>query len=91
MPFLSAYRFAADTRKAALMGFIASVPPEQFCFVIPAGGQSVYGLILSDEVMEYFTTEYPVAGLTHLSAAEWTAACSGEGCTVWGNRALLEL
>ncbi|MDB5251031.1 MAG: hypothetical protein JWP27_200 [Flaviaesturariibacter sp.] len=91
MPFLTAYRFAADTRKAALIGFIAHVPPEQFCFVIPPSGQPLYGLILSDDVMEYFTTEYPVAGLTHLSPSDWQAACGAAGCTVWGNRALLEL
>ncbi|MEI6945962.1 hypothetical protein V9K67_02095 [Paraflavisolibacter sp. H34] len=90
MSFIRIYPFRAEIPKPALLEFIARTPPDCFCFLV-ASGPWVYGLFLSEEVVEYFTNEFPCHRFEIVAPEEVRKARFGHGCKVWGNAELLTL
>jgi hypothetical protein len=88
MSFISTYTFRTEVSKPALLDFIAKTPPEYFYFLVP-GGPYVYGMFLTDDVVEYFINEFPVQTFEIVQAAVLNEILSQPGCKVWGNRELL--
>ncbi|HEU4472082.1 MAG TPA: hypothetical protein VFR58_13410 [Flavisolibacter sp.] len=87
MSYINTYTFKAEIGKTALMGFIATVPPELFCFVISKTGDN-YGHFIGDDVIEYFTNEFPVKSL-EIVPFEKLKELERRGCLVWGNKEIL--
>jgi len=88
MGFITIYIFKAYLTKPALMDFIANVHPDQYFFLISSS--EVYGIIVSDDLMEYFTTEFKVHGLEHVGADRLRVAMRTQQCRTCGNNELLD-
>ncbi len=88
MSFISTYTFRTEVPKPALLDFIAKTPPEYFYFLVPEGSY-VYGMFLTDDVVEYFTNEFPVQTFEIVQADVLKEVSSRPGCKVWGNKELL--
>jgi hypothetical protein len=87
--FIQTYCFRAEIRKAALMGFLATVPPEYYCFVVPPAGEFVLGCFMSGEVMEYFTNEFPVRSLQLVTPDILRQQMKVPGINIWGEKGLI--
>lgn len=61
--FIKSFTFRADISKPNLLGFIGSTAPDFYFFLVPIKGSIIYGHIMSEEVMEYLTNEFPVNSL----------------------------
>jgi hypothetical protein len=90
MSFISTYTFRTEIARPALLDFIARTPPEYFYFLV-TGGPHVYGMFLTDDVVEYFTNEFPVQTFEIVEPGMLKEILSQPGCKVWGNRELLGL
>ena len=87
--FISVF-FKAHVSKGSLAAFFANVPAEQYCFIVPESGEHIYGCFVSvDDLLEYFTNEFPIQELQMLTTAEFKKACSLAPYKVWGSRELL--
>jgi hypothetical protein len=89
MAFVTPYCFRAEMSKPALMDFIARTPMEAYC-LLPEGSW-VYGLVISNEVLEYLTNEFAVRTLEIIPAGEFQRLASRPQCRIWGSRELLAL
>lgn len=70
------------------MSFIASVPAEYYYFLVP-DDNTIYGMFISEEVVEYFTNEFPLQSFEIVRPDEIKKALQVKGCKVWGNKELL--
>ena len=89
MSFINTYIFKAELPKPAIMDFIARTPSELFLMV--PSGQFIYGILMTDEVAEYFTNEFKIITFEIIQPSELRKVLSIPGCKVWGNRELLNL
>lgn len=89
MSFIRTYTFRTEIARPALLDFIARTPPEYFYFLV-TGGPDVYGMFLTDDVVEYFTNEFPVRSFEIIEQGKLNEILTQPGCKVWGNRELLE-
>ena len=89
MSFIVTYWLRAELSKPAIMEFLARVPAGQY-LLVPSDNW-VYGVVVSDEVMEFFTNECSVRSLEFIPAAEVRQLAARPGARVWGNRELLTL
>ena len=87
MPFIRTYIFKAELSKPALLDFISKTPPEYYCFVVE--GTSLYGMLLTDDVIEYFINEFSVKSLEMVDPEIIRKVLITPGCKVWGNRELI--
>ena len=87
MSYIRTYIFKAELSKPALLDFISKTPPEYYCFLVP-DGTSLYGLLLTDDVIEYFINEFSVRSLEMVGSDEIQNVLSTPGCKIWGNREL---
>jgi hypothetical protein len=88
MSFITSYIFRAEISKTALLDFITKTPPEYYYFLVPSG-PFVYGFFLTNDVVEYFTNEFPVKSLEIIPKEEIKKIVNTPGCKIWGNRELL--
>jgi hypothetical protein len=88
MSFISTYTFRTEIAMPALLDFIARTPPEYFYFLV-TGGTHVYGMFLTDDVVEYFTNEFPVRTFEIVEPGVLHEIFLQSGCKVWGNRELV--
>ena len=86
--FINSYVFKAEVAKASLAAFFAHVSPEHYCFLVPPTGGHVYGYFLSQDIMEYFTNEFPVKSLQIIPPNEMKKIAANAH-TLWGSRELL--
>ena len=89
MSFINTYIFKAELPKPAIMDFIARTPPE--LFLMASSGQFIYGILLTDEVAEYFTNEFKIITFEIIQPQELKKVISTPECKIWGNRELLNL
>jgi hypothetical protein len=89
MSFIVTYWLRAELSKPAIMEFLARVPAEQYLLIPRDNG--VYGVVVSDEVMEFFTNECSVKALEVVPAAQVRQLAAEPGARVWGTRELLTL
>ncbi len=89
MSFIVTYWLRAELSKPALMEFLARVPAEHY-LLLPDGNW-VYGIFISEEVMEFFTNECAVRTLEVIPAGEVHRLAAAPGARIWGNRELLAL
>jgi hypothetical protein len=89
MSFINTYIFKAELSKTAIMDFIARTPPE--LFLMASSGQFIYGILMTDEVAEYFTNEFKIITFEIIQPQELKKVLSIPGCKVWGNWELLNL
>ena len=88
MTFIHTYAFKADVPKPALIDFISRTPPESFLFLV-TDEPVVYGLLVSGEVLEFFTNEFPVRSLEIVPEETLRLQMMRKTCKVWGNKDLL--
>jgi hypothetical protein len=86
--FVTSYYFKAEIAKPVLLDFIAKTPPELFYFLVPAGNY-VFGLFLTDELVEYFTNEFPVRSFEIVQPHVLKSLVATQDCKIWGNQELL--
>ena len=84
------YAFIAHISKPGLMDFISRVQPDLYVFAITPNDE-VYGMIMTDELMEYFTNEFGVKHLEHVATNQIITATQTYGCKICGSRELLDL
>jgi hypothetical protein len=72
------------------MSFIASVPAEYYYFLVP-DDHSIYGMFISEEVVEYFINEFPLQAFEIVRPEEIRKVMQIKGCKIWGNKELLAL
>ena len=87
MSFVRTYIFKAELSKPALLDFISKTPPEYYCFLVP-DGHSLYGMLVTDDVIEYFINEFSVQSLEIVGWDVIRKVFSTPGCKIWGNREL---
>ena len=87
--YVPSYTFRIVIPKAPLLSFIASIPPEHYCFFVPANGSFIYGHLLYTESVEYLLNEFAVKDFLIIELQEVNAALQSEYYAVWGNRELL--
>jgi hypothetical protein len=88
--FIQPVSFKAVLSKPALMDFIAKTPAEAYFLVIPATGNEVYGIVISEDVIEYLTNEFTVHSLEFVPPAQVQKVMANTPCKKSGNYALLE-
>jgi hypothetical protein len=88
MSFISTYTFRTQISRPALLDFIAKTPPEYFYFLVSSDAY-VYGMFLTDDVVEYFTNEFPVQTFEIVHTDVLNKILKEPGCKVWGNKELL--
>ena len=89
--FITSHYFKAEISKVTLMEFLSSAPPDMFCFIIPKDEPFVYGIFLSDELIEYFLNEFIVKSFLNISKEELRQALEATGIGIWGNAEILNL
>lgn len=72
------------------MDFIAQTPAEAYFLVIPLAGNEVYGMVISEDVIEYLTNEFAVQSLELIPPAQVKKVMATAACKKSGNYALLE-
>lgn len=89
--FIETYYVRLEIKNRALMEFLAVVPADVYCLIAPAMGGSLFGVIISNDAIEYLLNE---CGIDSLSAVEReTVVQTGQimGSRRWGNEELLNL
>ena len=69
MSFYTPVSFRAELTKVSLMDFIALTEPDCYYLVL-AGGDLCYGMFLSEDMLEYLTSEFTVNNLQIVAACE---------------------
>lgn len=87
MAVLTSYWFRAELPKTAIMDFISRTPPEYY-FLVPDGTWT-YGMVMTDEVMEFLTNEFSVKSLEIIQPVELKKILTKPGVKVWGNQDLI--
>jgi hypothetical protein len=87
MSRLNTYCFKAELSKIAIMDFISKTPAEYY-FLIP-DGVLVYGMMVTNEVMEFLINEFAVKSLEIISLSEIKKAIARPGAKFWGNTDLV--
>ena len=87
MSFIRTYTFRTEIARPALLDFISRTPPEYFYFLV-TGDSQIYGMFLTDDVVEYFTNEFPVRTFEIIEQEALREILLQPGCKVWGNREL---
>lgn len=72
------------------MDFIARTPAEAYFLAIPLTGNEIYGIVISEDVIEYLTNEFTVRSLALLLPAQVKKIMATTACKKAGNYALLE-
>jgi hypothetical protein len=75
--------------KPAIMDFIARTPPE-FYFLVP-DTTWVYGMLVSDDVMEFLINEFTVKSLEIVSVSEIRKVMFRPGARIWGSQDLINI
>lgn len=88
--FIQPVSFKAVLSKPALMDFIAKTPADAYFLVIPSTGNEVYGIVISEDVIEYLTNEFTVHSLELIPPAQVQKVLATTACKKSGNYALLE-
>lgn len=68
MTFVTSYWFRIELLKPSIIDLIARTPPE-FYFLVP-DGTWVYGMLVSDDVMEFLINELTVKSLEIVPVTE---------------------
>jgi hypothetical protein len=71
------------------MDFIGRTPSDVYCLT-PAGGYVYYGIVISDDILEFLTNEFQVRNLEIVNSAEITKLSTKPGCKIWGNVDLID-
>lgn len=90
MSFIQPYWFKVEMPPPSLMDFIARTSPEVYC-LLPAGGRWYFGVVLSEEVIEYLLNEFKVLSFEQSSSLHIQTAAAKPGCQIWGNTELVNL
>jgi hypothetical protein len=85
--FIPTYTFRAILSRPALMDFIARMPPENY--VLLPQPDCIYGIIVSDEAVDFFLNEFTVASFELVPISQIVQLGTTEGQKCWGNRDLL--
>lgn len=72
-----------------LLDFIARTPPELY-YLLLTPDKTIYGVFLSEDVMEYFINEFLPLTLEIISTTVLLKAAHAAGCKAWGNPDLLQ-
>jgi hypothetical protein len=90
MSFIQPYWFKVEMPPPAVMDFIAKTSPDIYCF-IPAGGRWYFGVVLSEDVIDYLLNEFTIISFEQASPVHIQTAAAKPGCRIWGNTDLVSL
>ncbi len=88
MSFITTHFFKAKIAKAELIEFISLAPSELYFFII-SSEPVVYGMFVSDEVVEFFTNEFTVQLFEIVSEETISSKLLVKDFKIWGNKELL--
>jgi hypothetical protein len=88
-PFIQTVSFVAEMSKPSLMDFIARTPADVYFLVIPFTGNRVFGIVISDDVLEYLTNEFTILSLELVPQAQISKYLGEGNCRKTGNESLL--
>jgi hypothetical protein len=89
MAFIKPVWFKAELLPTAVMEFISRTPPEMY-FLVPNDTLIYYGMVIQEDMVEYLCNEFKVLDLEIVSANDVKKAATKPGCTIWGNRDLID-
>jgi hypothetical protein len=71
------------------MDFISRTPPDCY-FLVPVNGNMYYGMVLSEDTVEYLTNEFTVHRLEIVDSVEVRKILTQPGCKIFGNKDLID-